>query len=147
MPRIGLKLKLIYSDSELMQIRVSAWNGAFGGAANVYVGIGLIEKIAERLKGFPNGPSDKREVVLGAFGSEFAGGAVSLLFHCADRAGHAYVDLKIESDSDIAGRCQSVTFSLPIDAAGMDSFVNDLGRLGAGRAEEAFLPAIFGSSR
>jgi hypothetical protein len=122
-----------------MQISVSAWNGAFGGAANVYVGIGQIERIAEELKGFPKGISDTREVVVGAFGPQSAGGAVSIRFYCADQAGHAYVDLRIESASNSTGKVQCVSCSLPIEAAAVDSFVEELGRLGASQAGQACL--------
>lgn len=136
---IGLQFKVIYADDHLMQIHVSAWNGAFGGAAEVYVGIGQIEQIAGNLEGFPKDIRDAREVVLGAFGSQSAGGGLNMLFYCADQAGHTYVDLSIESEPSSTGKVQSVTCALPVEAAGIDSFVSELRRLGANRAGEAYL--------
>jgi hypothetical protein len=138
-PVIGIQFEVIYADNDLMQIRVSAWNGAFGGAADVYAGIGQIEEFAGKLKGFPNGFSDTREVILGAFGPQSAGGAVNMLFYCADRACHAYVDSKIESGPDSTGKVQFVTCSLPVEAAAVDSFVEELFRLGVDRAGQAYL--------
>ena len=136
---LGLQFKVVYVDDHLMQIHVSAWNGAFGGAAEVYVGHGQIEQIAGKLEGFPQGVPDAREVVLGAFGSQSAGGAVNMVFYCADRAGHAYVDVRIESATDSTGKVESVTCSLPVEAAAVDSFVKELQRLSADRAGQAYL--------
>jgi hypothetical protein len=56
----------------------------------VYLEIGALEEVSARLAGFPKNPADVREFILGAFGREFAGGAVSMKFYCID-AGHAYV--------------------------------------------------------
>src|SRR5713101_5358527 len=138
MIEIGFQLNVMYGDNDVMNIRVSAWNGAFGGVADVYEGIGQLEQIAETLRGFPVDPSDTREVSLGDFGPKSAGGGVSLRFYCADRAGHTYVDSKIESDHDSAGKAQSVILTLPVEAAAVDSFVEELRHLGADRAGRAY---------
>jgi hypothetical protein len=47
-------------------------------------------------------------------------------FYCADRAGHAYVESKIESGSESAGVVQYAVISMPIEAAAVDSFVGAL---------------------
>jgi len=136
---IGFQIKVIYADKDLIELRVSAWNGAFGGSADVYVGIGQLEQIADKLQGFPNGLSDTREVILGVFGPNSAGGALSIRFYCADRSGHTWVDSKIESDYEPLGKAQSVILSLPIEAAAVDSFIEEIRRLGADRAGTAHL--------
>jgi hypothetical protein len=138
---IGFQFKVLYRDSDLVKIRVSVWNGAFGGAAEVYLGTGRLGEVAAQLRGFPKSISDTREVMMGTFGTESAGGGMSMRFHCIDRSGHAYVETKIESDRDSEGRVQSATLLLPIEAVAVDSFVDDLRRLDAGTAATAYLRA------
>jgi len=50
-------------------------------------------------------------------------------FYCADSAGHAYVQAKIESEFESAGVVQYAIISMPVEAAAIDSFVVDLRRL------------------
>jgi hypothetical protein len=126
---VGFQLDVIWNDEDVLELRVSAWNGAFGGVAQVWVGIGQLEKIATQLSGFPKDSSDAREIVLGAFGPGTAGGAASMKFYCADRAGHAFVESKIESESESAGVVQCAVISMPIEAAALDAFVSELQRL------------------
>jgi len=139
---IGFQFEVIYKDSDLLQVRVSAWNGAFGGTAEVYVGIGKLEEAAAQPKGFPNDPSDTREVVWGAFGSQSAGGGVSMRFYCADASGHAYVDAKIQSDSLPGKPVQFVNLSQPIEASAVDSFVDELRLVGVRKAGVARLEGV-----
>lgn len=139
---IGFQFEVIYKDSDLLQIRISAWNGAFGGAADVYVGIGVLEETAAKLKGFPNNPADSREVTLGAFGPQSAGGGVNMRFYCVDASGHAYVEARMESDTLPEKPVQSVTLSLPIEAAAVDSFVRELRLLGLQKTGVARLAGV-----
>lgn len=136
---VGFQLDVLWHDEDLFDIRASAWNGAFGGVAEMYVAIGGLEEIAAKLSGFPRDPKDIREIVLGAFGREFAGGAVSMKFYCVDRAGHVYVESKIESESESAGVVQYAIICMPVEAAAIDSFVCDLRRLEKDRQGTAIL--------
>ena len=137
---VGFQFEVIYEDAHLLEVRISAWNGAFGGVADVYVGLDQLKETATRLLGFPTHPSDVREATFGAFGPKSAPGRrVSMRFYCADKSGHAYVDSTIESDYNAAGKIQSVTLSLPVEAAAVDSFVEDLRQTGADRRGVAFL--------
>jgi hypothetical protein len=135
----GFKITVIWSDNDVIKIRVSAWNGLFGGAADVYVGVDQLGETAAQLEGFPKTPSDVRKVILGAFGPESAGGGVSIRFYCVDGSGHSYVDSRIESDYDSARKSQSAVLSLPIEAAAVDSFVEELRCLNAERKGAAHL--------
>ena len=136
---IGFQFEVIYKAYDMLQVRISAWNGAFGGIADVYVGIGRLEEVAAALEGFPKNPSDTREIMFGAFGPKSAGGGVSMRFYCADASGHAYVESKIESDSLPGKPIQTVMLSLPIEAAAVDSFVDELHLLGVHRTGVARL--------
>ena len=51
---VGFRFEKTYEDNDLLQLRVSAWNGFFGGAADIYVGIGRLKEVANLLRGFPS---------------------------------------------------------------------------------------------
>src|ERR1700722_4810161 len=103
---IGFQVSVVYRDDDLVKVRVTAWNGLFGGTAEVYLGIGQLAEVAAQVQGFPRNLSDNREVILGSFGPDSAGGCIWMRFSCIDRSGHAYVETKIESDHDSAGKAQ-----------------------------------------
>jgi hypothetical protein len=50
---LGFQLTALWNDADVIEIRVTAWNGLFGGTADVYVAIGQLGKIAAQLEGFP----------------------------------------------------------------------------------------------
>jgi hypothetical protein len=114
---IGLEFQEIWNDADMIEVRVSAWNGTFGGATRVYVGIGRLDEAAATLHGFPDYPSDSRE----------------LKFYCIGGAAHAWLEARIESVYDLAGPPQSVVLSLPIEPAAVDLFVDQLHRVGTSR--------------
>jgi hypothetical protein len=143
----GFQFEIIYKDVHLLQIRISAWNGSFGGTADVYVGLDQLQETATKLQRFPLDPSDVREVTFGGFGPKSAGGGVTMRFYSADRAGHTYVDSKIESGYASAGKAQSVTMTVPIEPAALDSFVKELSQLGADQAGQAYLRGVIRETR
>src|SRR5262249_54338 len=79
---IGIQFKVLYREIDLVKLHASAWNGVFGGAADVYLGTDQLEQVVTQVVGFPKNTSDIREIVLGSFGSHFAGGGISMRFHC-----------------------------------------------------------------
>src|SRR5713101_5881662 len=94
---VGFQFEVMYKDVHLVEVRISAWNGSFGGVADVYLGLDQLEETATKLRGFPSDPSDVREATFGAFGpTSPPGRRVSMRFYCADKSGHAYVDSTIE---------------------------------------------------
>jgi hypothetical protein len=130
----GLQFTYLYHDFDLIEVRIVAQNRRFGGTADVYEGTGELLEAAALLSGFPIDPTDKREFVFGAFGSESAGGAVRLELFCKDLAGHAAIRAKIESDSrqitnggngtDEVAECATVY--LDFEPASLDRFLADL---------------------
>lgn len=135
----GFKFEEIYRDGDVLEVRVIGWNGAFGGVANVYVGIGRLGEVATLLQGFPSSVTDDREFTLGAFGGEFAGGGVSLRFRTCGGAAQVVVESRIEADSDSAAPRQSVVLIMPTEAAAIDSFVEGLRSIDRNQAREARL--------
>lgn len=85
---LALVIGKLYHDVDIVEVVITAWNGVFGGAVELYVGQGELERIAESLRGFPTSNKDVRELLLGTFDPKFAGGGASMGFFCLDRAGH-----------------------------------------------------------
>jgi hypothetical protein len=139
MMEAGFKFEEIYRDGDVLEVRVSGWNGAFGGVANVYVGIRRLDEIATLLQGFPSSITDSREFTLGAFGGEFAGGGISLRFRTCGGAAHVVVESTIEANSDSAAPRQCVVLLLPTEAAAIDSFVEELRAIDRKQTREARL--------
>src|SRR5579884_290996 len=109
---IGLTIGVVYQDNDLIEVRVCVWNGKFGGATNAYVGVGELEEAAVKLRGFPTHAADTREIVLGAFGSDSAGGGVRIRLRCTDAAAHISAKVDIESEHGDAGTFESATLFL-----------------------------------
>jgi hypothetical protein len=134
-----IKIERIYIDNELIKLRVSAWNGLFGGEADVYESVGRLSEIATLLQGFPSSVTDSREFGLGSFGDDSAGGGVSLRLFCRDRSGHIAAEVSIESDFDSNGKAQSVNLLFLCEAAAIDVFVAQLRNVDREIASEAHL--------
>ena len=139
---VGFQFRAIWFDTDLIRLCVSAWNGTFGGTADIYEAIGDLEEAAAQLRGFPHNPSDRREIVFGTFDRKCAGGGINMRFHCIGGAGHSYVEATIDSNCESAGTVQTAVLSMPVEAAAVDVFVQELQRVGANRAGTAFLKGL-----
>ena len=139
---IGIRFQTIWYDQDVVKLRVSAWNGDFGGVADIYEGIGDLHKAATQLQGFPRNPSDTRELIFGTFDRKCAGGGVSMRFHCTDSAGHAHVETRIDSSVLSGGTFQTVLLALPIEATAVDLFVRELQRMEEDRSSTAHLTGL-----
>jgi hypothetical protein len=136
----GLRVSYIWHDSDVLEVQVVAENDDFRGTAAMYVGRGDLNEAAATLSGFPKNQLDKRELTLGAFGKQFAGGAVNLSFYCRDLAGHATCMAEIESahsDQEIAG---SATVCVDFDPASLDEFLMQLKKVESEHQGSAFMP-------
>jgi hypothetical protein len=139
---IGFNFQWIWHDNSSLELRISAWNGAFGGVVDLYEAIGNLQIAADRLRGFPNSASDRRELVFGNFDRKFAGGGVRMRFHCIDGSGHAYVEATIDAKYETGGTVQTVLLAMPVEATAIDKFVQELERLEAIRSGTAHLRGI-----
>ena len=133
----GLRFAVLWSDADVVKVRASAWNGRFGGSAEVYVGIGGLAEAAQNLDGFPRSLSDERQIQFGGFGPAIAGGAATMHFYCKDSAGHVLVEVRMESDGEIPA--QTVFLVAAVEPADIDSFVADLRRLEQDQRGGAYL--------
>lgn len=158
----GIQIQTIWCDADTTEILVSAWNGTFGGATRIYIGIGALKEAAEQLRGFPSAPTDTREVTFGQFDlgpvrvgqtdvNVLASG-ISMRFHCLNGAGHAHLDLRLQSDNregtsvgygNRPGRTiQTVALVMRIEANAVDTFVQELMRLEVTHSGAALLKAL-----
>jgi len=135
-----VRLAYWYHDVDVVELRVSAWNGSFGGSTCVYVGQGDLADAATLLAGFPVSLEDKREVTFGAFGSDSAGGALTLRFACIDGAGHCQLHVTMEADHDrrdlLAERVEMLS---TLEPAALDQFVEQMRELNSSLTGSAVL--------
>ena len=122
----GLKVAYLYHDGDVIEVRVTAENAGFRGTADVYVGTDGLLEAAATLAGFPKDNLDKREVIFGASGKNFAGGSVRLEFYCKDKAGHAAFRATIEADYGEREVAESATVCVDFDPAALDKFLIEL---------------------
>jgi len=126
-----IRLSYSYHDIDAVEIHASAWNGNFGGSTLLWVAQGQLAEIADAISGFPANVGDIREVTLGAFGPQFAGGAMSLSFSCIDLAGHCNVMIIIEAEFGKSSATERAEILGRFEPAAVDRFVEELRALNA----------------
>jgi hypothetical protein len=97
-------------------------------------------KAADALSGFPSSIKDTRTFRLGAFGPNYAGGGVEMIFSCVDSVGHAVALINLRSDGCKGpGEPQSVSLYIPVEAGEIDSFVTKARSVGDTEGQKAYL--------
>lgn len=138
-----VQLTYWYHDADVVELKVSAWNGTFAGSTCLYMGQGDLADTATVLAGFPTGLEDQREVTFGAFGPKSAGGAMKLNFSCIDDAGHCQLRLVIEADYDRQeSLAQRVEMLCAFEPAALDLFVQQMRELNFSLAGSAVLTLL-----
>ena len=137
-----VQLSYWYHDTDVVELKVSAWNGTFAGSTRLYVGQGDLADTASLLAGFPVGLKDRREVTLGAFGPRSAGGALNLTFSCIDGAGHCQLHLMVEADYDRRNAAERVEMFCAFEPAALDKFVEQMRGLDSSLTGSAVLALL-----
>jgi hypothetical protein len=97
-------------------------------------------KAADTLAGFPSSVEDNRNIRLGAFEPDVAGGGIEMAFRCVDSAGHAVVVVRLRADGcKSVGEPQSVSLYIPVEAGAIDSFVSKARSLDDNMGAKAYL--------
>src|SRR5262249_7968304 len=91
----GIKIEIVWFDQDLVECRFTCSNGRFSGSAEIYLDHDDLTRMADTLKGFPNTPSDVRNLELGTFNPKHADGGVRLRCYCKDSVGHAVMEVKL----------------------------------------------------
>jgi len=115
-------LTVDWYDEDVVGLSVAVSNGNFSGVADLIASLDFAKEIASTLAGFPSRPGDRREVELGTFDPEYAGGGVRLAFHTTDGAGHPAVEVVVRADPH-RGPAESATFVIGLESARIDDFV------------------------
>jgi len=140
----GIEIKILWSDVDIIQFRVRCSNGCFSGETTLYDVHERLPQIHAALSGFPSNPSDQRTVELGALNPGYALGGVQFRFYCIDSVGHASVDVKLRADACRGfGEVESVALTIPIEAAGVDSFLSEIAKMDSEKiGAKAHLPMV-----
>lgn len=136
----GFEVRFLHRTIEVgvLSVLIAGSNGRFAGATEVCIPDGALDEAADRLQGFPCDPSDERELELGSQDSFDGGGAVRFRFFCRGLAGHALVEVWMESACLDSG-ADTTHFCSAVEAAAIDSFVTELRRLASEQLEVAYL--------
>ncbi len=123
----GIHLEVIWFDQDVIEIVLSCSNGRFSGQAEIYLGHSDLSEFADGLRGFPRNVSDSRNFELGTFNPRHADGGIKMTFICPDSTGRAVVEIRLRGDAcEALGEPESVALRIPIEPAGIDSFVEQL---------------------
>lgn len=120
------RLQVVWGGANVFNVRFSAWNGIFGGSADILLPKGSLSDSATKLRGFPRDPSDERELTFGPFKEGDKAAIVRVRFFCRDSAGHAMIQANIGSEPDEIGWTQSAHISASVEASAIDLFVDQL---------------------
>jgi hypothetical protein len=134
----GIHLRILSFDDDSVMLQVIAASNTYRAQAILYVDPSFADIIQNTLSGFPNGIPDRREVSLGTFDPNFAGGGARFEFTRVDEAGHCIIWADIYSDaahSTIGGGIFSydatkapskASFPIMVEASAIDEFLNHL---------------------
>jgi hypothetical protein len=137
----GISFHVEWWDNDAVLFHVRACNAAFSGETSLYLAHNELAELAETLSSLPRNATDHRAVELGAFSSSHAGGGIVMNFSCLDAVAHAAVDMKLRTqDCSAFGELQSVALRIPIEAAAVDNFVNQLRQVKIASGETINLP-------
>jgi len=116
----GITIEIIWGHGDLHMIVLDAANGRFRAHAEAYAAPGELVRIADAIAGFPSGPKDVRQVVVGT---------ARLRFFIRDETmGHAMVEVKCAGGTDeYPERAQ---FFLAVEDAAVHDWVRQLRAVG-----------------
>jgi hypothetical protein len=126
----GITLEPVWSDDDLLELRVVGSHATFSGIAEIYVSHSDPGRWYTAIAGFPSSTSDSRTIVGGAPSEGYAGGHMRLHFRCTDRLGHSVVDVQLVKAWNGSGvPAEMVQFMMPVEASGVDAFALALSSL------------------
>lgn len=136
----GIEFEVVWSDQDVIELRVRCSSGSFYGDTRMYSGHDGLPNMADILSGFPLDAKDSRTVELGTFDPSMAGGGIHMRFYCVDAVGHAAVLAKLRTDHcKSMGEAQSVCLYIPVEAGAIDGFVTQARSLGSTIGAKAYL--------
>lgn len=126
----------------MVEIEVAACNEHFSGLTQVYTTYDELRELRESLVGFPKAASSRVPFFAGETDSySFLG----LDFYCIDNAGHAAVQVAIESKVPTKWRLEQkhrVRLEMQFEPVALDQFLSEVNRLISAQAGVAVLQGI-----
>src|SRR5258708_14049127 len=89
-----LTIELVWEDTDLEELSISADNGRYSGTAKVYFAQGDVQLLANSIRGFPKTNSHPH-VFSAAREDDDDLSFAQLALHCAARPGHAFFDVTL----------------------------------------------------
>lgn len=140
-----IRFNKIWADEDMLELRIEISDGDSLFVNKIYVDHQLLAETVSRIHRFKDqingGIFDLR---FGAFGPEYASGALDVRMHFRSR-GKLVVRVLAESEfRDFEGRdlASDVTLHLMSEPALLDNFIVELSALSEGRSEQAELEAV-----
>ncbi|RNL64667.1 hypothetical protein [Zhongshania marina] len=131
-----LKIKSIWEDDSLFEVRVTASNGRFSGQADCYTNREHIGSLASLIEGFPTKVGQEVEFTTGESDdlSYF-----TLALKCIDGSGHITARVKVAHIVTYTNTPQEkdfAEFEFGIEASAIDTFVRNIKRLAKAKIGE-----------
>lgn len=143
--RAGISFTKIWSDDDMVELRIEVSDGRSSFSNDVYVGHVQLATIVAELDTFKThiygGLYDLR---FGEFGPEYASGAFHARLHFQER-GLLYLTVKSQSEFNDFGKknvASDATLFLKTEPALLDNFIRAVASLSNGAEESAHLEAI-----
>jgi hypothetical protein len=141
----GIQLSRVWSDDDVVELRVTVADGASRFANQVYVGHRDLADTISKLDTFKDQVhGGLLDVRLGEFGCEYANGAFHARLHYP-KPGRLYVTCRQESDFEEFGKktvASCATMYLLSEPALLDRFIAEMKALAEGTKDEATLEAV-----
>ena len=137
-----LTIELVWEDTDLEELSISATNGRFAGTAKVYFAHGDIQLLANSIRGFPK-TTLQHETFAG--GNETDYPFAKLVFRCADGAGHPFVHVALAETVYHQGRRLAdnrVELELSFEPNALDQFCGELDLVAQRKTKRAVLRGV-----
>ena len=137
-----LTIELVWEDTDLEELSISANNGQFSGTVKVYFAQGDVQLLANSIRGFPKTTS-QQETFTG--GNETDYPFAKLVFRCADGTGHPSVHVALAETVYHQGRRwvdNRVELELPFETGALDDFCRELDLVARREIKRAVLRGI-----
>ena len=133
----GLSLRVTERDGDYLGVELTAWNTRYAGTTFLYLDHNELDMFADAIADYPADAGDERSYEFGVRGQAYAGGYCRLHFRSAV-TGMISLGVTIE---DAGNRHQSAQaeFSIEVEPARLDRFVESLHAVGRGKRGESVL--------
>jgi hypothetical protein len=122
-----VELRVTDVDEDFSRLTISAADGQFAGATEIYGADVVAHDLAAAIEGFPRSTTDVREVILGSRDAQVAGGWVQFTCRCVDRAGHTVIEVTLCDKYAAFGLSpRTAHVHLRVEAPEIDGFVRSL---------------------